>query len=172
MKILNYAFCAGAALLLLSDCACDTKATSEAYAASQCVDSIEVVDEQTVETVDQQTVNEQVIRDLYNAFVFDAMDNADHLKWTEAEKQAFIDEHLLAGVQKRLRDAYDYDGEGMAFWVLRTGAQDGDGPSKITEITPFGQGWYRVNFLDMGIKATIEFYVKDGVIQNFTDVRQ
>ena len=47
----------------------------------------------------------------------------------------------------KLASDYDYDGFGYAIWDFRSGAQDGDGPTKILSITPLGDMWYRYDFV-------------------------
>lgn len=51
----------------------------------------------------------------------------------------------------KLKAANEYDDGGLALWELRTGAQDGDGPSKVLSIAPAGDDWYVVKYLDMGL---------------------
>ena len=62
--------------------------------------------------------------------------------------------HCTAKLQKQLKDNYEYDGEGYAIWNFRTGMQDGPSDiSKVTSVTALGNGLYKVNFIDMGIKG-------------------
>lgn len=69
---------------------------------------------------------------------------------------------------KELKDNYDYDGEGYAIWNFRTGAQDGPNDvSKVTSITVLGNGIYKVNFIDMGIKGnrTLKIVTLNGILK-------
>ena len=77
----------------------------------------------------------QFIKDFYANYVFGA-------------------KHCTAKLQKQLKDNYEYDGEGYAIWNFRTGMQDGPSDiSKVTSVTTLGNGLYKVNFIDMGIKG-------------------
>lgn len=73
---------------------------------------------------------------------------------------------------KKLERAYgtEYDCEEKpcyGIWALRTGAQDGEGVSFVSNIQPKSNGWYRVNYRDMGFKGTTDVKVieKNGVIK-------
>lgn len=50
----------------------------------------------------------------------------------------------------KLRAAYDMDGEGYATWLLRTPAQDGDGPTCVTGARLVDDNTVEVQYLDMG----------------------
>ena len=69
---------------------------------------------------------------------------------------------------KKLASDYaaEYGNEGeeaYAVWDFRTGAQDGDGPSRIKSIKSLGDGWYRYDFLDMGNPgANKVHFIEDG----------
>ena len=72
----------------------------------------------------------------------------NHLKWTIPKPFS------SAKLQKQLKDNYEYDSEGYAIWNFRTGMQDGPSDiSKVTSVTALGNGLYKVNFIDMGIKG-------------------
>lgn len=79
---------------------------------------------------------------------------------------AAIERRCTDKMKRKLAAAYDYEGEGYAVWELRTGAQDGDGDSKVNKIVALGDGWYRVEFTDMGLKGTkkIKAIEKDGQV--------
>ena len=80
-------------------------------------------------------------------------------------------------LQKKLKEAYEYDGEeGYATWKFRSDAQDGPSDEyKLTKFTPEGNGWYKYEFIDMGIPGShrikfityvnprnqVEFYIDD-----------
>ena len=77
----------------------------------------------------------QFIKDFYANYVFGA-------------------KNYVPAVKKHLKDNYEYDGEGYAIWNFRTGMQDGPSDiSKVTSVTALGNGLYKVNFIDMGIKG-------------------
>ena len=77
----------------------------------------------------------QFIKDFYANYVFGAKNYVPAVK-----------KHCTAKLQKQLKDNYEYDGEG--------GMQDGPSDiSKVTSVTALGNGLYKVNFIDMGIKG-------------------
>lgn len=70
-------------------------------------------------------------------------------------------------LRKRLRATYaaEYDGEGYAIWLFRSGAQDGPSDeSRVTSVIRLGKGLYRVEFIDMGIEGsrTLKLVTRDG----------
>lgn len=75
-------------------------------------------------------------------------------------------DYCTARMRNKLEAANDYEGGGYAMWELRTGVQDGDGPSKVVDITPLSGGWYQVSYTDMGFsgKTKIKAIEKDGNI--------
>ena len=92
--------------------------------------------------VDNAKVN-QFIKDFYANYVFGEKNYIPAVK-----------KHCTAKLQKQLKDNYEYDGEGYAIWNFRTGMQDGPSDiSKVTSVTALGNGLYKVNFIDMGIKG-------------------
>ena len=75
---------------------------------------------------------------------------------------------------KKLERAYsaEYDCEDApcyGIWELRTGAQDGEGTSILSNIQPIikNKGWYRVSYRDMGHKGVTDVKVveKNGIIK-------
>lgn len=74
---------------------------------------------------------------------------------------SLIENHFSEKVLKRLKQEYDYDGEGYAVWLFRTGAQDGpSNVSKVNDITTEPDGWYVVKYTDMGIEGTCRFLIQ------------
>ena len=74
---------------------------------------------------------------------------------------SLIENHFSKKVLKRLKQEYDYDGEGYAVWLFRTGAQDGpSNVSKVNDITTEPDGWYVVKYTDMGIEGTCRFLIQ------------
>ena len=70
-------------------------------------------------------------------------------------------------LRKRLRATYaaEYDGEGYAIWLFRSGAQDGPSDeSRVTSVIRLGKGLYRVELIDMGIEGsrTLKLVTRDG----------
>ena len=47
----------------------------------------------------------------------------------------------------------------QATWDFRSGAQDGDGPSRIKSVKSLGDGWYRYDFLDMGVPGAKKVHI-------------
>lgn len=96
-----------------------------------------------------------LIRSLYSKCVFGGP-NDGYLKKICTRK-----------VLGRLAAAFEYDGGGYAVWEFRSGSQDGDGPSKVTSVTPESDGWYKVSMLDMGARCTKRIRVTDGKISDY-----
>lgn len=82
----------------------------------------------------------------------------------EETDENYLRNHCTDKMLSKLIDDYDYDGFGYAIWDFRTGAQEGDGPSKIVSIKSLGGNWYRYDFLDMGFKGAkkVHFVYEDG----------
>ena len=68
----------------------------------------------------------QFIKDFYANYVFGAKNYVPAVK-----------KHCTAKLQKQLKDNYEYDSD----------------ISKVTSVTALGNGLYKVNFIDMGIKG-------------------
>lgn len=71
---------------------------------------------------------------------------------------------------KKLAAANEYDDGGYAVWEFRTENQDGDGPSKVTDVQSAGDGWYTVSYRDMGAKGVTKVLVVDGKIDDYKRV--
>ena len=99
-----------------------------------------------------------LIRSLYEKCVF-------HKMWDEPD-YGWAESHLTDAMVKRLRDAYsyEYDGDGMAFWLFRTDAQDGDGESKVRSVSYDADGWYVAAYSDQGYEGATKIRVEGGRI--------
>jgi len=97
------------------------------------------------------------------SFIKDMYDNDRY------SDEQFLQTHCTPEMLQFLRDHYEYDGEGYAFWLFRTTAQDGkpnaetEG-SRVLNIFKDNEGWYHYRFLDQGWKGEnrIRAYVEDG----------
>ena len=112
----------------------------------------QIVTEDTI-TVNNKEDNETVVKNflttLYSDYVFQYHDFS------------LIQNHFSEQVLHRLRQEYDYDGEGYAVWLFRSDAQDGPSDvSKVNTITPEPDGWYAVHYTDMGIKGTCHVLIQ------------
>lgn len=69
----------------------------------------------------------------------------------------FLYQHCSQKLIRKLKANYDYPGEGLAFWLFRTNAQEVkdlyDQESKIISVTADEDGWFSYSFLDMGWKG-------------------
>lgn len=86
---------------------------------------------------------EQFIRGMYNTINFQDYD--------------YLRSHCTENLLEKLAEAYEYDGEGLAVWLFRSGAQDSKyefAPTKILRVTPIGDNWYAYTALDAGWKFT------------------
>lgn len=73
-----------------------------------------------------------------------------------------VESYCTAGLCKKLKELNEYDTDDYALWYLRTGEQDGDGDSSVTEIIPDGTDSLIVKYLDMGHKGSTRLsFVKE-----------
>lgn len=66
-----------------------------------------------------------------------------------------------------LRDANDFDDGGLALWLMRSEAQDGDDIQVVKSVAPDGDGWYTVDINDMGNELTVHVFMVDNKIADF-----
>ena len=67
----------------------------------------------------------------------------------------FLEAHCTKEMLKHLKDEFEYDGDGYAGYLFRTGAQDykpgaKDVKNKVLSITKDDEGWYHYTFTDGG----------------------
>lgn len=127
-------------------------------------DEFEVVEEisepitETVSIESSEETDEQLIRTIYDKFVFGFSDENPNSYFTPK-------------AIKSLQDAYDYDcpdNDCYGYWELRTGTQDG--PSNecgITSIESQGNGWFIVSYKDMGLSGKTRIKVVDHKIDDY-----
>lgn len=107
--------------------------------------------EDAVAEDDNFPAQEKVARELYGKCVFGG------------PAASVLKKCCTASFLKGLKAANEYEDGGYAVWVLRTGAQDGDGPSKVTSITPDGPDAVIVKYKDMGASGSTRLiFVKEG----------
>lgn len=71
------------------------------------------------------------------------------------ENYEFLEQHCTDSLLTKLSEAYEYDGDGYAVWLFRSGAQDGPSDEHaVISIEDEGEGWYRYKAIDMGITFT------------------
>lgn len=89
----------------------------------------------------QPTEDKEFIRDMYEKCLY--------------EEYSFLEQHCSKGLLEKLSEEYDYEGDGYAVWLFRSGAQDGPSQEHVmTSIEDEGNGWYRYTAIDMGITFT------------------
>ena len=83
----------------------------------------------------------------------------------------FLEAHCSEGMLQYLRDHYEYDGEGYAIWLFRTGSQDGKPGAegvkdKVHSITKDSEGWYHYTFTDAGWNGEnkLKVHVENGKV--------
>lgn len=112
----------------------------EQQADANSGDSLESESPEASEENDDQAVE---------AFFTDVFNNRYY------EEEGFIHKYCTDKLQKKLREAYEYEGEGYATWKFRSDAQDGPSEEyRLTKFVPEGDGWYRYDFIDMGIPGS------------------
>lgn len=118
------------------------------------------------ETMVSDNKNEEIIRKLYSIVLADIDDNP-----TEEEILQFERRHLSKEMISRLKASNDYDTDYVSYEEFRTCAQDGDGDSKLIDITPLKEGWYVVTYLDMGNFGKTEVKIEKGQITDYRKFR-
>ena len=101
----------------------------------------------------QDEAAEQFIRQMYNTVSFEDYD--------------YLRSHCTEKLLDKLAQQYEYDGDGLAVWLFRSGAQDSKyefAPTRILRITPIGDNWYAYTALDAGWRftAALKLLPKDG----------
>lgn len=121
------------------------RAAKDSLLNVQRQDSINKAEEakkQQAAAMDQQA--EAIIRKIFKYVTSTSPDMED-------AGDRYIESHCSKSMVAKLQRDYDMDGYGLATWDFRSGAQDGDGPSRIKSVKSLGDGWYRYDFLDMGV---------------------
>lgn len=115
-------------------------------------DSIEALD--INETEDTSDADIQLIKDWYK-YVLGGSPTENDMK-----------KYLSPDVMQKIWEA-DYE-ETYSYWLFRTSAQDYDpivgDVSKVNDVKADGDGWYTVNYLDMGSKGETKVKVVNGKI--------
>ena len=81
------------------------------------------------------------------------------------EDEGFIEKYCTKNLKKKLKEEIDVDvegEEGYASWLFRSDAQDGPSDEyKLIKFIPEGNGWYKYDFIDMGVSGShrIKFIV-------------
>lgn len=103
-------------------------------------------------SINEQNQVNAFLQELYDKYVFGNDGFGDFEDVTE---------HFSPKILTILRNEFEYDGNGYAVWLFRTGEQDGpEDKSEVTSISTKGDGWYTVSFSDMGIKGICRFQAK------------
>ena len=105
------------------------------------------------EAVQDNEAAEQFIREMFTTRNFEDYD--------------YLRSHCTGRLLDKLAEQYEYDGDGLAVWLFRSGAQDSKyefAPTDILRITPIGDNWYAYTALDAGWRftAALKLLPKDG----------
>ena len=94
--------------------------------------------------------NKKALDDAIEAFFTDVFNERYY------EDDGFAERFCTEKLQKKLKEAYEYDGEdGYAIWKFRSDAQDGPSEEyKLVKFIPEGNGWYKYDFIDMGVRGS------------------
>lgn len=169
MKIVKLTL-AGAVALLMT--ACGSSAKEDASKSNDGADQTAAVtddpnpsateDSSTSATVVDDSANEDLIKTVYEKFVFGFSEDG-------------VNDYFTDNALKKLSEAYDMECEGgncYGFWELRTMSQDGpEDTSSVTAIEPIDDGWYAVTYSDMGVKGTTNIKIVDGKIDDYKRVK-
>lgn len=136
--------------LLLASCS-----GSGSQTQTEATDSIAAGETVEAAVVAEEDPNPAIIREFYEKGVF-------------ACDTDYIIAHATPELIDKLRAANDYDDGGIAFWVLRSEAQDGDTDvQEVTGISLHGEDWYQVDINDMGNRVSVWVKVYDGKIADY-----
>ncbi len=102
--------------------------------------------------------NAQLDMDIIRQFYMKSVFGGDQEFAVANATPKFIDE---------LRDANDFDDGGLALWLMRSEAQDGDDIQVVKSVAPDGDGWYTVDINDMGNELTVHVFMVDNKIADF-----
>ena len=124
-----------------------------------------------VNLVEQQDgISDSLKAELERAGIED-LDGAIEAFFTEVfdakyyEDEGFIEKYCTKNLKKKLKEEIDVDvegEEGYASWLFRSDAQDGPSDEyKLIKFIPEGNGWYKYDFIDMGVSGShrIKFIV-------------
>lgn len=147
----TYCLYAVAFMLLFTACGGAKSRQEEQPAAGLQADSVENV------AADPAAI-EGIARQLYLFVVLSQEPDYD-----------FLQANCTPGFVERLAAAYDYDDGGYAIWMLRTGVQDGDGPTDIIDVSAVGDRAVEVDYVDMGRQgSTILHFDNDNRVEDAT----
>ena len=113
-------------------------------AATSCNDKPKD-EKNAVKTTSENTVDEKedpcvlILDQLYNKYVF----NNNNEGFSKV-----IDELLTAKGKQKITGDYDYYGFPYMLWELKTNTNNGNGESKVMQITPLGNNKYIVKYSD------------------------
>ena len=132
------------------------KPTSSAVAPkSESTVKIDMIEKNMKDSIENVQRSEAIIKEFYQ-YVFNKKEMTDKI----------LDMYLSKDIKKSLWTE-DYDGC-YEYWRFRTIAQDYDPAvgdvSRIEEITPQGNDWYIVSYLDMGNEGQTNVKIIDGKI--------
>ena len=123
--------------------------TSDSLQAVLRQDSIAMVKENSIDK--EQTIC-TFIKQMFNRRLY----NNDAFLHQHCTERFVIELHYIY--------AQKYEGKerALAGWVFRSSVQDGKGKSRIIDVKPMGDNWYRYEFYDMGNHAIndIKAYMK------------
>ena len=113
--------------------------------------------EENLETLDTSDAekNDSLIRD----FITNMYENKLYYNYD------FLEAHCTAKMLKYLKDEFEYDGDGYAGYLFRTGAQDDkpgaeDVKDKVLSVTKDSEGWYHYTFTDGGWRGENKIKVR------------
>lgn len=148
MKSLLFIFTVASLFMCVTSCNNgnnpNTLTESEEVKEEQQVEDPQAVEEEGAEATDaveDELVIQNFITNMYEKYLYSESD--------------FIEKHCSKALQQYLKDQYEYDGEGYAFWLFRTSSTDGkpgaeSTKSEIISVTKDHEGWYHYTFTDGG----------------------
>lgn len=135
--------------IILAVCLCATLIFS--CKNSQKIAEAEPITQDTVATADDELIM-NYIKEMYEKDLY----------W-EVE---WLKKHCTPKLLKQLKDDYEYDGEGYAFWEFRSDSNDGGGEDdRVVEVVK-KNGEFYYEGVDGGtwFRNIVSAFVKDGVV--------
>lgn len=128
---------------------CSKNAASQADGAAAPAESAVAASDKTDISTGDNRIIADFITNMYN----------EGLYWEEDWLLA----HCTPKMLQIMKDNYDYDGEGYAFWILRTSSNDSSGGSVLSVTTDDGQ-WFNYRFTDGDYEGEnrLKCYIENG----------
>lgn len=138
--------------MLMTYASVEDSASATAPTETAALDTARIAQESEQEKLDNENKIRSFLTDFYNNYLLGNKD-PERLK-----------SHFSKKMLSRLKKVYDYEWgdvseyKGYAFYDLRGDSQDAGG--RMLDMTPLGDDWYQVKFVESGVKWKINLQAK------------